>query len=66
MEKICKVFVGAGAVVLAYELGKYAGAAISMKQTLRKNPEMDKITCKFKRSELTIYQSKKNKAKVNN
>ena len=61
MEKLCKVIVGAGAVVLAYEVGKYAGAAISMKQTLRKNPNLEKITCKFKNSELTIYQSKKTK-----
>ncbi len=61
MEKLGKFIVGAGAVLLAYEVGKYAGAAISMKQTLRKNPHLEKITCKFKNSELTIYQSKKEK-----
>ena len=61
MEKLGKIVVGVGAAILAYEVGKYAGAAISMKQTLRKYPELDKITCKFKNSELTIYQSKKAK-----
>ena len=61
MKKFGKIMVGVGVALFAYEIGKYAGAAISMKQALRKSPELEKISCKFGCSELTIYQSKKEK-----
>jgi hypothetical protein len=63
MEKLGKIITSAAAVVLAYEVGKFTGAAISMKQTLRKSPDLEKVTCKFGNSEFTIYQSKKVTAK---
>ena len=61
--KLNNIIIGIGVVIATYEIGKYTGAAISMKQTLCKNPELDKITCRFKNSELTMYQSKNKKAK---
>ena len=60
--KFTQILIGTGAMCLIYSIGKCAGVAISMMDTLRKNPELDKVSYKFKNSEFTMYRSTKGKA----